>query len=176
VVGLKTGAEHPISIRSGGQSGVDRAALDVAIKLGLSYSGWCPRGGWAEDFPSPPGVRARYAKLEETPSADPKQRTAWNVRDSGATLLLVRGRLWDSPGTTFTRECAELVFEKPFHSQDLQAGDASTRALRWLESVMTAGRGNLILNIAGPRESESRGVYDAAAGFLDKLLRTFLGA
>ena len=172
MVSLKKGGAHPISLRSGGQSGVDRAALDVAIRLGLSYSGWCPRGGWAEDFSAPPGLRARYPKLEETPSADPKQRTAWNVRDSSATLLLVRGRLWDSPGTTFTRECAELVFEKHFHQQDLQAADASTRAQRWLQSVMAAGAGGgLILNVAGPRESESRGIYDAAAGFLEKLLR-----
>jgi hypothetical protein len=52
----------------GGQSGVDRAVLDVAIERGIDYGGWCPKGGWAEDFPEPPGVLARYPALEATPS------------------------------------------------------------------------------------------------------------
>ena len=37
-------------IRTGGQSGVDRAALDVARALNIEICGWCPRGGWAEDY------------------------------------------------------------------------------------------------------------------------------
>ena len=41
-------------IISGGQTGVDRAALDVAMALGIAYGGWCPQGGWAEDFPRRP--------------------------------------------------------------------------------------------------------------------------
>ena len=48
-----------LTIISGGQSGVDRAALDAAVALAVPYAGWCPRGGWAEDFPEPPGVLAR---------------------------------------------------------------------------------------------------------------------
>lgn len=42
-----------LTIVSGGQTGVDRAALDVAIEQGIPYRGWCPKGGWAEDRPSP---------------------------------------------------------------------------------------------------------------------------
>jgi hypothetical protein len=72
-----------MKIVSGGQSGVDRAALDVAIARGIPYGGWCPKGGWAEDMPAPPGLLAHYPHLRETPSADPAERTAWNVRDSG---------------------------------------------------------------------------------------------
>jgi len=60
---------------SGGQSGVDRAVLDVAEAYGITYGGWCPKGGWAEDFPQPPGLLARYPNLKETPFADPAQRT-----------------------------------------------------------------------------------------------------
>ena len=67
---------------SGGQSGVDRAALDEAISRGIPFSGWCPLDGWAEDMPNPPGVRSSYPLLRETPLADPAQRTEWNVRDS----------------------------------------------------------------------------------------------
>ena len=78
-----------VKIVTGGQTGVDRAALDVAVTSGIDYGGWCPRGGWAEDFPEPPGVRARFPQLRETPLADPAQRTAWNIRDSDAVLILV---------------------------------------------------------------------------------------
>src|SRR5215510_5032972 len=83
----KAGDKYPAMPRltrivSGGQSGADRAALDFAIARGLEYGGWCPKGGWAEGFPDPPGLIARYPNLRETPERDPKQRTEWNVRDS----------------------------------------------------------------------------------------------
>ena len=73
---------------SGGQTGVDRAVLDVAIERGLAYGGWCPKGGWAEDFPKPPGLLAKYPQLAETPLADPAQRTEWNVRDADACMIM----------------------------------------------------------------------------------------
>ena len=80
-----------IRIVSGGQTGVDRAALDVAIELGIPYGGWCPRGGWAEDMPAPPGLLSRYPLLRETAGSDPAERTRLNVRDSDATLVLCPG-------------------------------------------------------------------------------------
>jgi hypothetical protein len=64
-----------LTIVSGGQTGVDRAALDVAIELGIPYRGWCPKGGWAEDMLNPPGVLILYPELRETQDADPRQRT-----------------------------------------------------------------------------------------------------
>ena len=94
-------------IVSGGQSGVDRAALDVAVARGIDYAGWCPRGGWAEDLTEPPGLLARYPHLRETPSADPAQRTEWNVRESDATLILIEGAgLGLLRGTRLAREKA----------------------------------------------------------------------
>jgi len=63
------------AIRSGGQTGVDRGALDAARAAGVPLCGWCPRGGWAEDAPEAPGIRLAYPELQETPSADPVQRT-----------------------------------------------------------------------------------------------------
>ncbi len=75
----------------GGQTGVDRAALDIAIELGLEYGGWCPKGGWAEDLLQPPGLLSHYPKLQPTPLEKPEQRTEWNVRDADATLILIRG-------------------------------------------------------------------------------------
>ena len=49
---------------SGGQSGVDRAVLDVALARGIDYGGWCPKGGWAEDFPEPPGAAGEISEPE----------------------------------------------------------------------------------------------------------------
>ena len=71
-------------VLSGGQTGVDRAALDAAIDLGLPVGGWCPKGRLAEDGVIP----ARYP-LIETRSPLYAERTEWNVRDTDATLVLV---------------------------------------------------------------------------------------
>src|SRR5207247_8623955 len=87
---------------SGGQTGVDRAALDVALELGLPCGGWCPRGRRAEDGP----IDARYP-LQETRSAAYPVRTRWNVRDADGTLILMRGR--PDRGTALTRELAEAM-------------------------------------------------------------------
>jgi hypothetical protein len=160
-----------LAIRSGGQSGVDRAALDVARALQISYRGWCPRGGWAEDLPSPPGLLAVYPGLTETPSWDPAQRTAWNVRDSDATLIVTPGPdVTRSPGTAFTRECADSIFVKPLHIADLSRDESLDTAAAWLRARLDAHTSDeFLLNIAGPRESESRGIHDRAMRFLTRL-------
>jgi hypothetical protein len=151
-------------IVSGGQSGVDRAALDFATSRGLDFGGWCPRGGRAEDFPDPPGVLTKYPRLTETPDDDPKQRTRWNVRDSDATLILVATDIGVSAGSAFTRACA-VALAKPHLVIDVRAGDAVRAAREWIGRIAPA-----TLNIAGPRESESPGVYRAAKRFLEDLL------
>ena len=53
-----------VKIRTGGQSGVDRAAMDFAIEHGIPYCGWCPKGGWAEDYPDSPGLLRDYPDYE----------------------------------------------------------------------------------------------------------------
>jgi hypothetical protein len=138
---------------SGGQSGVDRAALDAAREAGLETGGWCPRGRWAEDGPIP----ERYA-LCETPAADPAQRTRWNVRDSDATLVLARGV--PMGGTALTLACAREM-ERPHLAVDLDAEQPAERIERWLDEVAPA-----VLNVAGPRESEAPGLGDTARGLL----------
>jgi hypothetical protein len=150
-------------IISGGQSGVDRAALDFAIAGGLDYGGWCPKGGWAEDFPDPPGLLARYPNLRETPERDPKQRTEWNVRDSDATLVLTRGQA-SSPGTAFAIACADR-YAKPHLIVDIAASDPAGRIRAW-SSEHPAIR---TLGIGGPRESEAPGIYRAALAILSAL-------
>ena len=142
---------------SGGQTGVDRAALDAALALGLPCGGWCPAGRRAEDG----AIAARYP-LRETPAADPAQRTGWNVRDSDATLLLCP-RGVSSPGTEWTQRCAERL-GRPWHRAAPEP-DALHDAARWLAAQAPA-----VLNVAGPRESEAPGVYAAARTWLEALL------
>ncbi|HSR70062.1 MAG TPA: putative molybdenum carrier protein [Acidobacteriota bacterium] len=142
---------------SGGQSGVDRAALDWASEAGLESGGWCPRRRQAEDGTISP----RYP-LRETPSPDPAQRTEWNVRDSDATLLLTLGAA-RSKGTDLTLEMA-LLYGRPHLCQDLDDHAAAETIRDWLKSnpVQT-------LNVAGPRESEAPGIYVRTRDLLKRL-------
>ena len=155
-----------LTIISGGQTGVDRAALDVAIRLGLDYSGWCPKDGWAEDMPEFPGLLTWYSALKETPLHNPVQRTKWNVRDSSATLIILAGSdLSSSPGTALTIKIAEQL-EKTFLIDDIENPEFHKIVLDWLSKFEVPQR----LNIAGPRESEVPGIYDYTCLFLLKLL------
>jgi putative molybdenum carrier protein len=142
-----------LEVVSGGQTGVDRAALDTALALGLPCGGWCPRGRRAEDG----AVPDRYP-LRETPSAAYPERTEWNVRDSDGTLVLHRGRL--RGGTALTLRLARR-YRRPAVAVDLAATPAAAPVRRWLERERI-GR----LNVAGPRESEQPGIHDQAAAFL----------
>src|SRR5579871_4489230 len=153
-------ATHMIIV-SGGQSGVDRAALDAAVARGLDYAGWCPRGGWAEDFPVPPGLRAQYAKLRETPLADPAQRTEWIVLDAGGVAA--------SRGTALAQELAH-EHRKPLFISDLAAPDVLKDAALWLRVQKARHGAELKLAIGGPRESESPGIYARARSFIGMLL------
>ena len=146
-----------VKIVSGGQTGVDRAALDVAMELGIERGGWCPAGRWAEDGP----IDARYP-LAETPSSDPAQRTEWNARDSDATLALTGAG--PSTGTELALETARRLGRPVYLWAAASPADAG-HFRRWLRvhRVRT-------LNVAGPRESESPGIHAAAAGLLRELL------
>lgn len=130
-------------IVSGGQSGVDRAALDLALRLGVAHGGWCPNGRGAED-----GVIADRYNLKETPLADTAQRTEWNVRDSDGTLIVSKGQPKD--GTPLTEQCAHK-YGKPLFSVDLLV-PVDTKQQQQFESWLKENKIK-VLNIAGPRES-----------------------
>jgi hypothetical protein len=151
------GSTKLAAIVSGGQTGVDRAALDVAMERGIPCGGWCPAGRWAEDGPIDP----RYP-LRETPSADPAERTEWNVRDSDATLLLTTSAA--SPGTALTAEIARRL-GRPLYPWRLDAPPDAGHFRAWLRTHRFR-----TLNVAGPRESESPGAYAAAADYLRAVL------
>lgn len=150
-----------ICIVSGGQSGVDRAALDFAIARGIPYGGWCPKGGWAEDFPDPPGLLAGYPNLRETPESDTRQRTELNVRETDGTLILTRSDA-TSLGSAFAIAVAKTHM-KPYLIIDIDASDAVERIRTWLGEHPDIR----ILSIGGPRESESPGIYDSALRLLN---------
>lgn len=147
-------------IVSGGQTGVDRAALDVALDLDLACGGWAPRGRRAEDGRIP----ARYP-MRETATAAYPQRTRLNVRDADATLILTRGE--PAGGTAFTIACAERL-DRPCMLVDLTRPDleqAAATVREWLDDEQVR-----VLNVAGPRESSAPGIAEEAAAFLRSVL------
>lgn len=154
----RPGADR-LRVICGGQTGVDRAALEAALSLGLTVDGWCPRGRIAEDGPLPCGL-----PLRETPHGDPAERTAWNVRDSDATLILHRGG--PTGGTALTVTLARRA-GRPLLMRDLGAPVDAAEVARWLCANGVRG-----LNCAGPRESEVPGIQAQAQA----LLREVFGA
>jgi hypothetical protein len=148
-------------IVSGGQTGVDRAALEFGRRVGIAIGGWCPAGGWAEDLAEPPGVLALFPELRPTPSSDPAERTRWNVRDSDATLVLTRGGV-TSPGTALTVSIAEEL-GRPHLVVDVVDVDA---VRDWLDGFTDP----IVLDVAGPRESQAPGIHEDARALLDAAL------
>jgi hypothetical protein len=148
-----------MKIVSGGQTGVDRAALDAAMALGVDHGGWCPRGRLAEDGRIPD----RY-RLQETDSPDYPVRTEQNVCDSDATLLLYRG--WLSGGTELTLRLAR-EHQRPCLTIDLDWKPDPARVGDWLRA-----HGVAVLNVAGPRESQSPGIEALARHFVGEALKT----
>lgn len=149
-------------IVSGGQTGADRAALDVALELGLGTGGWIPRGRRAEDGTIP----ERYGGLVETDSDAYALRTERNVRDSDATVVFAFGP--PTGGSALTASLARSL-GKPILTLDLErctpeAPDARLR--RWL----TESRPR-VLNVAGPRSSQEPRIAEATARILRAALQ-----
>jgi len=148
----------PERIISGGQTGVDRAALDFAIERRFDYGGYCPKGRRAED-----GAIPLHYNLTETARADYTERTEKNVFAADGTLILHRGVL--SSGTEFTAELCRYK-EKPLFVIDLDDPADRTAAFRsWMKKNRIR-----TLNVAGPRESQRPGISAQAANVLRQLL------
>ncbi len=147
-----------MKIISGGQTGVDRAALDAAIEVGIAHGGWCPLGRLAEDGRIPDCYR-----LCETDSPEYAVRTEQNVIESDATLILYRGSI--SGGTELTLRLADR-YGRPHLAADLDAAPDPADVRRWLDNKRVE-----VLNVAGPRESQSPGVGALAREVLVTVLR-----
>ena len=146
-------------IISGGQTGVDRVALDFAMRNGIVHGGWCPRGRRAEDGEIP----QKYCLIEADTQLY-QQRTRLNVRDAQATLIFYDSTR-RSRGTALTIKCAEGM-QKPYLAVDIDNYDCR-KILKWLRRVRPQ-----ILNVAGPRAGES----DRASAVADEVLTNLICA
>ncbi|MEE8350389.1 MAG: putative molybdenum carrier protein [Acidobacteriota bacterium] len=142
---------------SGGQTGVDRAALDTALELAFSCGGWCPKGRRAED-----GPLDEIYPLQETPSARYPQRTEWNVRDSDGTLVLYRQTL--TGGSAYTVELAKR-YDRPCLVLDLSTNPTRETILNWVNQHQIH-----VLNVAGSRENGNPGIYEQGRQLLRAVL------
>jgi hypothetical protein len=162
-------------IISGGQTGVDQAALRVARELGFEIGGWCPpnraceNGTIPDDFPLIP---TPYEHSPDAPHIPRSLRTEWNVRDSDATLVLLPHHLQHDMGTAWTITCAEKL-SKPLLVINPFSENSATKIYEWLSSTDIT-----TLNIAGPSEQTcpgiSRGAEDVLRQVLSKILHSHL--
>jgi len=143
-------------IISGGQTGVDRAALDVALDLEIPCGGWCPRGRRAED-----GIIPERYPLIETPTAAYPQRTEWNVRDSDGTLVLTVGRA--DGGTALTISLTRRL-NKSCKVVNLKKKPDIQSVRDWIQVNQLQ-----VLNVAGPRDNAKGEIYCQASQFLRQL-------
>ena len=149
-----------LKIVSGGQTGVDRAALDFALRHGYEHGGWCPRGRRAEDAVIPSAYQ-----LHETASPDYGERTEKNVEEADAALIVAREKEL-SGGTAFTKTFAEQHGRQVLvvcESDGVANGAAALS--RFLKQNQVR-----VLNVAGPRESQAPGL----GKFVEQLLAAAL--
>lgn len=146
---------RPRVIISGGQTGVDQAALNVAKTLEILCAGWCPPGRACEDGKIPevfpltetPTERSSYA-----PGVPHSLRTEWNVRDADAILILKPDSLMEDPGTEWTEKCF-IKYKRKFLIVNPFDSNAVDQIKQWLQVITIS-----ILNIAGPSEKTYPGI------------------
>lgn len=141
-------------IISGGQTGVDRGALDFALEVGLPHGGFCPQGRRAED-----GVIPAKYELEPTDSSGYPQRTRMNVQQADGTLILTTER-HPRGGTRMTAKMA-LDRGTPWMAADPTREDHAVKVAAWLEKHEVR-----VLNVAGPRESKCPGIQGRTRAFM----------
>lgn len=143
---------YPQKIISGGQTGVDRAALDVAIKLGIEHGGYCPKGRLAED-----GIISKTYKLQETASQDCAERTIMNIECSHGTLIFIpKFPVSVTDGTLLTIAHVKKKSKPNLIISLIEEIDVQ-KISQWINTNTIE-----ILNVAGPRESQSKGIYKSS--------------
>ena len=150
-----------IKIISGGQTGVDRGALDAALVANIPCGGWCPKQRRAEDGCIP----ARYPLLE-TESSEYKQRTLRNVIDSDGTLVIYFGKL--EGGTKLTTFFCRQ-HNKPYKL--INACEIAIDRGADLTDNFVLERGIKVLNVAGPRASREPQAYDYTFRVMTRFLQ-----
>jgi len=150
-------------IISGGQTGVDQAALDVAINFGIPHGGWIPKGRRTEAGTLP----NKYMLTEMSSSSYPK-RTEQNVIDSDGTLIISYGKL--TGGSLLTFELAEQHKKEWLHiNLEINRGFSAAQLIQsWI--VLNDIK---VLNVAGPRASEDPNIYEDAVRLLKAVNHLF---
>ena len=155
-----------VKIISGGQTGVDRAALDVALRHGIESGGWCPAGR-LDEF----GRIPDHYPVRELSGGGFTERTLQNVKDSDGTVVIYPRELRGGTEQT-VRFCVDL--NRPHQLVD--ASEISAESASRLIGDFVRGNTIGILNVAGPRQSEWAEGYDyafrALSDFLDKTTRS----
>jgi Circularly permutated YpsA SLOG family len=150
-----------LKIISGGQTGVDRAALDVALKDGIDCGGWCPAGR-LDEF----GKIPDHYPIQELQDGGFTERTLQNVKDSDATVVIYPGELRGGTERA-VRFCVEL--QRPHQLIDaskISAGGAASLIANFVGNNKVG-----ILNVAGPRQSEWPEGYDYASRVMSAFLK-----
>ena len=154
---------------SGGQTGVDQAALKAARDLGIRIGGWCPPNRESESGEIPgdlPLIETPHERSELAPDIPRSLRTEWNVRDSDATLILRPKHLVDpDPGTDWTAACA-LRYRRPTLACNPESSEAKVRITAWAR-----GLGVTILNVGGPSEATAPGIGEQVYDLLMEVFR-----
>ena len=151
-------------IISGGQTGADRAGLDIAIVLNIPHGGWIPKGRKTEDGPLSPKYH-----LKETSSAKYPPRTERNILDSDGTLIIAYGPLKKRGGTALTYRLAVDKHYKPCKYIDLNQttiGLAARVVANWIKEHSIE-----VLNVAGPRGSREPNIYEDVCDLLELVVQ-----
>ena len=157
-----------ITIVSGGQTGVDRGALDAALALGNPCGGWCPDGRIAED-----GIIPDIYPLQVLEGSGYRKRTKKNVMDSDATIIVYFEYVYPKSGTELTLlECIKA--NKPYLLLDggfLSVEDAAKQIFAFVQK-----HGIMRLNIAGPKGSSFPMAHSYTQSIITLVLRQIIGA
>jgi NOL1/NOP2/fmu family ribosome biogenesis protein len=147
-------------IVSGGQTGADQAALDVAIELGIPHGGWVPKGRRTEQGPLPEKYR-----MKEMPTDSYPKRTEQNVIDSDGTLIISHGGLKE--GSDYTRRMAAKHGKPWIHiDADKHSVEVAVQMIRtWI-----SGNDIEVLNVAGPPASKDAQIYATTKTLLKAVL------
>jgi hypothetical protein len=161
-------------IVAGGQTGVSRAALDFAVQHRFPYSGYVPQGGRSDDFPEPPGLLAKYPGLREHLSAEIRPSIEANVRSSGATVILGVSRGHAGLDMDFALHVISKQRRPEFRCEAATAVGAIQRERIRLSSFLNTFDSDIALNVIGPSERNSPGIYELAEQWLNLIIRDLL--
>ena len=155
-----------IKLISGGQTGADRAALDVAISLGLDYGGALPKGRLTEEGP----LDLKYDRMTEMKSGGYAARTEKNVKDSDGTIIFTVGKLTRGSALT-VRKCKK--HGKPYLHINLEQWPKEKTievVQKWIDRNKPQ-----VINIAGSRESKTPGIYENVFQILSDSFQSRVG-